>query len=131
MAAVKLLLDTHVFLWRMTEWERISDGVNDLIDDPANEVLVSAASAWEIATKTRIGRLPGGDRVVAGFGQAVAGLGARELPISAAHALVAGSFTQAHRDPFDRMLAAQAGTEGAVLISADPVFGAFPVAVRW
>lgn len=131
MAGVKLLLDTHAFLWRMTDWSQLGDAVNELIDDPANTVLVSAASAWEISTKTRLGKLPGGEVIMAGFATAVAGLGATELPITAAHAVTAGSFEMEHRDPFDRMLAAQAGAEGAVLITRDPAFDSFPVATRW
>lgn len=97
---MKLLLDTHAFVWRLTTPDRLSGDVNELIDDPAHQVLVSAASAWEIATKTRLGKLPGGDIIVAGFGAAISDLSADELPITAHHALSAGRYEVDHRDPF-------------------------------
>ncbi len=131
MGGVRLLLDTDAFIWRVSEPNRLSDEANELIDDPANDVLVSSASAWEITTKTRLGKLPGGEAIAAGFAQAIDDVRADELAITSAHALLAGAFVADHRDPFDRMLAAQASIEGALLISRDPVFGQFPVSVRW
>lgn len=128
---MKLLLDTHTFVWRMASPDRLSERANAAIDDPEHTVLVSAASAWEIATKTRIGKLPGGEAIVAGFAAAVRALGADELPVSIAHALTAGMYEQPHRDPFDRMLAAQAATEGAAIVTADAAFDEFPAATFW
>jgi len=97
-----------------------------LLRDSSNTVLVSAASAWEIATKYRLGRLRGAGPIVAGYVAHLAALQAEELPIRSAHALKAGSFTAEHRDPFDRMLAAQAIVEGVPLLTDDAAFGLFP-----
>lgn len=131
MGTVRLLLDTHAFLWRMAGSVQMSDRANVLIDDSDNDVLVSAASAWEIATKHRLGKLPDGGAVVGGFSTAIRDLRATELPITVEHALIAGGFDIGHRDPFDRVLAAQALHEAAVLISRDPAFADFPVTVEW
>ena len=102
----RLLLDTHTLLWALAEPQRLSAHAADLIRDPTNVVLVSAASAWEIATKHRLGKLPGAGPIVAGFVAHLATLRAEELPVRSIHALQAGSFVVEHRDPFDRMLAA-------------------------
>ena len=123
---MRLLLDTHALLWALAEPDRLSARAADLIRSPTNVVFVSAASAWEIATKHRIGRLPGAGPILAGFTAHLATLRAEELPISAVHALRAGSFVVDHRDPFDRMLAAQAVVEGVALLTDDPAFSAFP-----
>lgn len=131
MGSVRLLLDTHAFIWRVAQPDRLSEEANRLIDNPANEVLVSSASAWEIATKSRLGKLPGGEAIAAGFAQTLDDVRADELPITSAHALLAGAFDVDHRDPFDRMLAAQASIEGAVLVTRDAAFGKFPISVRW
>lgn len=128
---MRLLLDTHAFIWRASEPCRLSDAANELIDDPGNEVLVSAASAWEIATKSRLGKLPGGEAIAAGFAQTLDDVRAVELAITSAHALLAGAFDVDHRDPFDRMLAAQASIEGAILVTRDAAFDEFPISVRW
>jgi len=128
---VKLLLDTHAFVWRVTNPDLLSAATNELIDDRGNEVLVSAASAWEVATKTRLGKLPGGDQIVAGFAATIELLGAKELPIAVEHGVLAGTFDVDHRDPFDRMLAAQAAREGCILVTRDSAFEQFPVTTRW
>ena len=128
---MKLLLDTHVFIWRMASSARLSPTANALIDDVAHELLVSSASAWEVATKHRLGKLSGGDAVVGGFAGAIRELRATPLPIEVEHALAAGAFRHEHRDPFDRMLAAQAVIEGAMLVTTDPAFAAFPVETVW
>ena len=126
-----MLLDTHAFLWRAVGSARLSGVAADALDDPANVALVSAASAWEVATKHRIGKLPEGRAIVLRFAQVVRELRFDELPITTEHALAAGSFEAAHRDPFDRMLAAQAAVEGAVIVTTDPVFAAFGVETLW
>lgn len=123
---MRLLLDTHTLLWALAEPARLSARAADLIKAPNNVVIVSAASAWEIATKHRLGRLPGAGPIVAGFAAHLATLRAEELPVRSIHALRAGALAVEHRDPFDRMLAAQALVEGVPLVTDDPAFTAFP-----
>jgi PIN domain nuclease of toxin-antitoxin system len=123
---VRLLLDTHALLWALAEPHRLSTRAAALIKAPTTVLIVSAASAWEIATKYRLGRLPHAGPIVAGFAAHLATLRAEELPVRAIHALTAGSFVLEHRDPFDRMLAAQAMVEGITLLTDDPAFLAFP-----
>lgn len=102
------------------------------MEDPSNEVIISAATAWEVATKFRLGRLPEAEVLVTSYDKHVATLGARELPVLTRHALTAGLFPVAHGDRFDRMLAAQALVEDLPLITKDPVFDRFPgVTTRW
>jgi len=95
-------------------------------------VLVSAVSAWEIATKYRLGKLPGAEMIVTGYTAHLITLRARELPVVSTHALTAGLFAVEHRDPFDRMLAAQAIAEGVSLVTADPMMAVFPgLVTQW
>jgi PIN domain nuclease of toxin-antitoxin system len=121
---VRLLLDTHALLWALAEPHRLSAQVASLIRSPSIAVLVSAVSAWEIATKQRLGRLPGAEPIVAAYAAHLATLRVEELPIRSDHALLAGRLRLEHRDPFDRMLAAQALIEGLTLVTSDPVFSA-------
>ena len=123
---MRLLLDTHALLWALAEPHRLSARAAALIKAPTNEIVVSAASTWEIATRYRLGRLPLAGPIVAGFAAHLVTLRAEELPVRSIHALVAGSFVQEHRDPFDRMLAAQAMVEGVPLLTDDPAFAVFP-----
>jgi PIN domain nuclease of toxin-antitoxin system len=125
------VLDTHVFIWRAIDPDRISAAANDAIDDPSNEVWISSASAWEIATKHRIGKLEQGAAIIGSFAQQVRMLRATELAVTIEHGLVAGGFDVTHRDPFDRMLAAQALVEGAVLVTSDRALTAFPITTIW
>ncbi|MBI4278425.1 MAG: type II toxin-antitoxin system VapC family toxin [Armatimonadetes bacterium] len=131
MAVTRVLLDTHVLLWALTEPEKLSPRARGLIEDLKTTVLVSSASAWEIATKHRLGRLPEAETVVHGYQNHLAALRATELAITGEHALRAGSMRDPHRDPFDRMLAAQALIEGVHLVTSDPAFSAFPVKTIW
>ena len=103
----------------------------DAITDEANEVFVSAASAWEVATKHRLGKLPGAGPLAVDFAREVRGQGFHALPISIEHGQVAGSFIGAHRDPFDRMLVAQAHEEKMALVSNESLFDAFGVTRVW
>jgi PIN domain nuclease of toxin-antitoxin system len=129
---VRLLLDTHALLWALLEPARLSADASALIRHPANDVLVSAATAWELATKRRLGRLPQAGAVVAAYDAHLTRLRADELPVRSQHALLAGRLPVAHRDPFDRMLAAQAIFEGVVLVTLDPAFGQFAdLQTRW
>jgi PIN domain nuclease of toxin-antitoxin system len=128
---LRLLLDTHALLWWLADDPALSAGARAAIAEPANLVFVSAASAWEIATKNRIGKLPGAGLFSDRLGEIVAQEGFLELPISFAHADKAGSLPGAHRDPFDRMLIAQSVISGLTLVSNERLFDAFGAARLW
>jgi PIN domain nuclease of toxin-antitoxin system len=129
---MRVLLDTHTLLWALAEPEQLSPRVSVLIRDATTTLLVSAASAWEIATKYRLDKLPGAEALVAGYTAHLRTLRAEELPIRAEHALRASGFDVEHRDPFDRMLAAQAIIEGVSLATNDRAFRLFnEVATIW
>jgi len=128
---MKLLLDTHALLWWWGEARRLSPRLLALLRDPANEVYVSAASAWEIATKYRIGKLPTGGAIIAQWTERMAIDRFTELPISAAHALRAGNLPGEHRDPFDRMLAAQSLIDGLPLASIDSALSSLGAEILW
>lgn len=116
----------------MAEPERLSPAARSTVGDPATELLVSAASAWEIAIKTRLGKLPGGERLLDCYQEHVLHLRADEVDITRADALLAGSLRWTHRDPFDRVLAAQAMARGIVLVTVDRAFDALPgLRPRW
>ena len=129
--AMTVLLDTHVVLWAVFEPARLSRRVRLLLLDGSTTILLSAASAWEIATKVRLGRLEHARSIVDQFPRVLESLAAHELVITSQHCLLAGSFDIAHRDPFDRMLAAQSQLEDVPLISADRHFDSFPVSIIW
>lgn len=128
---MRLLLDTHTLLWWFVDDPKLPEHIRARIADPECEVLVSAASAWEIATKHRLGKLPEAQDAVSRFDALVDADGFTPLPVASRHALLAGSFDSAHRDPFDRMLAAQSRIERAPLVTADPVFQALGVETLW
>lgn len=128
---MNILLDTHAFLWAVMEPRKLSAKVRRLLEDQATGTVVSTASAWEIATKFRLGKLPGAAAVVADYAAAINGLQAQPLAIRDRHALLAGSLTQAHRDPFDRLLVAQAEIEGLALVSKDRTLREFGVNLLW
>ena len=116
------LLDTHVLIWLVSAPERVPERTRLLLVDRRNELLVSAISVFEIATKHRIGKLPGGQRIVADFDSLLQKLGARELPMRSRHGVVAGQLEWHNRDPFDRVLAAQSLTEDVELVTSDAAF---------
>ena len=128
---MRLLLDTHALLWWLTDDPQLSATARQWLGDEANQVLVSAASAWEIATKQRIGKLQGIAPVADWYNDLVAADGFLHLPITHAHALRAGAFAAAHRDPFDRMLAAQADLESLSLLTCDTALAAFTRKTVW
>lgn len=128
---MRILLDTHAFLWWVTDDPRLCAAARAAIGDDTNGVLVSAASAWEIATKHRLGKLGEAAAAVARFAELVAADGFEHLPVSYLHALKAGSYPSAHRDPFDRMLAAQSALEGLPLVTRDPAFDDFGIQTLW
>jgi PIN domain nuclease of toxin-antitoxin system len=122
---MELLLDTHVLLWALLEPQKLSPGLRAALEDRDNALVVSAASAWEIATKWRLGKLQQARAVVENYAMALDRLAAVDLPISAAVARQAGLWDVPHRDPFDRLLAAQASSHDLVLASTDPAFAQF------
>jgi PIN domain nuclease of toxin-antitoxin system len=128
---MRILLDTHCLLWWFVDDPRLSDSARSAILDEANEVFVSAASAWEISTKARLGKLDGLPVVVGRFVELVAADGFQSLPISPMHACRAGAYPQPHRDPFDRMLAAQSELDSLLLVTRDPAFEAFGTRTLW
>lgn len=128
---MKYILDTHALLWWWTDDPALSPRVRDLIYDETNEFLVSAASAWEIATKYRLGKLEIGHEAVARFDELVTLDGFSHLAVSYLHALRAGGLLSEHRDPFDRMLAAQSLIENVPLISCDKAFGVLRTETIW
>ncbi|WP_420435893.1 type II toxin-antitoxin system VapC family toxin [Candidatus Poriferisocius sp.] len=127
----ELLLDTHALLWCWADDPVLPPSVREAVTDPENEVFVSAASAWEVATKFRLGRLPEYEGAVLRFNEFVIDASMRHLPVTYQHGLRAGSYTAHHRDPFDRILAAQAELESLVLVTKDAAFQEFPVQVLW
>lgn len=128
---MQALLDTHAFLWWVTDSRRLSETAHRSISDEANEVLVSAASAWEITTKHRLGKLPGADLIAADVTGAIANQGFGELTVNVEAAARAGALPGPHRDPFDRMLIAQALARNLILISIEPLFDRYGVRRLW
>jgi PIN domain nuclease of toxin-antitoxin system len=128
---VRLLLDTHALLWWLTGDEALSRTAREAISDSDNEVFVSAASAWEIATKHRIGKLPGAAVFASDIAGVVARQGFAELPVSIRDGQIAGALPAIHKDPFDRMLIAQAVAEDMVIVSIEGLFSAYGVARLW
>ena len=128
---MRVLLDTHAFLWWLDGDSRLPLRSRRFIKDEDNTILVSAASAWEITTKERLGKLPGAAEVAADVAACVASQAFQSLPMTLLHAQRAGRLPGPHRDPFDRMLAAQAQLEGVSIISNDHVFDDFGVARIW
>ncbi len=129
---VTYLLDTHALIWMLSEPERIPEPTRLLLADRRNELLYSAISVFEIATKHRIGKLPGAQRILADFDNVVGKLGATELPIRARHGLIAGQIDWHNRDPFDRLLAAQSLIEDVELVTSDAAFASVGgLRTRW
>jgi PIN domain nuclease of toxin-antitoxin system len=116
------LLDTHTFLWAVRGSKNLSDTVVDIIENQDTKIIVSAVSAYEIMNKHRIGKLPEFDDIATNYFDFVKKLGADSLSISDRHSYFAGQFEWAHRDPFDRLLAAQAFIDNLTLITNDSVF---------
>lgn len=123
---MRLLLDTHVFLWACIEPERLSASEQDAIGDPRNDVFVSAASAWEIAIKRALGRL---SFPAERFDEFADAMGFRLLPITSSHGIAAGGLPPHHGNPFDRMLIAQAKAEGLAVVTNDGRFPQYDVAL--
>jgi PIN domain nuclease of toxin-antitoxin system len=128
---VKILLDTHTVLWWFADDPALPLELHALIDDASNTILVSAASAWEICTKVRIGKLPTGRALCDDFNGFLERFHFTPLPISVEHGRLAGRLPGPHKDPFDRMLAAQSLVEDVPLATNDPAFASMGVKSVW
>ncbi len=128
---MRYLLDTHTLLWWLFDDPKLSQQARETIATPENEILVSAASAWEISTKHRLGKLPEAGDIVDQFAAYVQKARFIALDVSVAHALLAGRLPGPHRDPSDRMLIAQARILDVPIVTTDPVFGSYEVVVVW
>ncbi len=125
------LLDTHVVLWWFFNDPQLSYRSRAIIEDGEQKLFVSAASAWEISTKHRIGKLPEAAEAVNRFADLLRQARMEPLAISLQHGLLAGSLAGDHRDPFDRMIIAQAQVEELAVITSDSVFERFGIEVVW
>ena len=128
---VRALLDTHAFLWWIADSSRLSESAYRAIADEENDIAVSAASAWEIATKHRLGRLPSADALASDIGVYIARQGFDDMSVTVDDASRAGALPQHHRDPFDRMLIAQALSRDIFLISNESLFDLYGVRRLW
>ncbi|MDE0030148.1 MAG: type II toxin-antitoxin system VapC family toxin [Deltaproteobacteria bacterium] len=128
---MRLLLDTHAFMWWLAGNRRLSPAARRAVDDSSNDVVVSAATAWEITTKHRVGKLPEAEAVARDVTASIASQGFEELEITVKDAERAGRLPGAHRDPFDRMLIAQALTHNLTVVSIDSVFDRYGVSRLW
>lgn len=126
---MKLLLDTHLLLWASDQPAKLSRTARALLSDPQNVLMFSAVSLWEIAIKQSIGR-SGFDADARLLRRGLLDNGYDELVLTSAHAVALDSLPQLHKDPFDRMLAAQASVEGITLVTADERLAKYPIAVR-
>jgi PIN domain nuclease of toxin-antitoxin system len=124
---LKLILDTHAALWWLSGDEHFGETAASHLTDDTNQVLLSAAVVWEVAVKRSLGKLEAPEE----FAPTLLGAGAHPLPITIDHAAAVEELPWHHRDPFDRMLVAQASIEGAALVSRDEAFGAYGVMVVW
>lgn len=128
---LKLLLDTYALVWWWTDDRRLPAPARAAIAAPANTVHVGAATAWEIATKFRLGKWPEVGAIIDGFDTHLRRSRFVALPVSMEHARMAGGLDSPHRDPFDRMLAGQALGESMSIVSGNPVFATLGTTVIW
>ena len=128
---MRFLLDTHVFLWFITDDVRLTEAMRSLLADPRHELFLSAASAWEIAIKASLGRLQLEDDLERFIPRQLAQNGIAPLPVAVSHALHVHRLPPLHRDPFDRLLVAQSILEKMPLISSDQNLSRYPVEIVW
>jgi len=124
-----LLVDTHIFLWWLFDDPRLPEAIRGFLKNGENKVHVSVASVWEIATKARLGKLPEAGSVAQNVPYWIQRAGFEKMNITPEHAQLAGSWDIPHRDPFDRMLAAQSKLERIPLASVDSALSLFPISI--
>jgi len=127
---VRYLLDTHIWLWLLESPTKIAQPVRTVVE-AADELILSVASVWEIAIKVKLGKLVVRRGLEAARQEMLTAIGARELPITSPHALAAAELPAHHRDPFDRILVAQAIAEGLVLVTADEAIRQYSAPIQW
>ena len=128
---MRLLLDTHVWLWMIAERERFDAETAGMLENSANELLLSAASSWEIAIKHALGKLTLPAPPARYVPQQIAKTGVTPLLVEHSHALRVADLPPHHRDPFDRLLVAQAELEGVTLLTADRQFEPYGIPIEW
>jgi len=128
---MRVLLDTHAFLWWIVDDPRLSDRARELIGDGQNELLLSSASGWEIAIKARLGRLDLPEDMESFIVEQMAVNSVYGLPIRMSHALHVHRLPDHHRDPFDRLLIAQAQLEDLPILTADPQIARYGIRTVW
>ena len=128
---MRLLLDTHTFIWWFEASRQLPPRARQAVEDEENDVLISAASAWEIATKRRLGKLAGVDALATDLAGAIASQDFEGLPITVDDAARAGALPGPHRDPFDRVLIAQALARDLILVSNESLFDRYGVRRLW
>ncbi|UBF25035.1 type II toxin-antitoxin system VapC family toxin [Kovacikia minuta CCNUW1] len=128
---MKLLLDTHTFIWLDSDPIRLSDKVKSLLQDPANTLLLSVVCIWEMQIKSQLGKLQISASLADIISSQQQANGIEILPVILSHVLALESILPHHKDPFDRLLVAQAIIEDATLLSKDSIFGSYPVKVIW
>jgi PIN domain nuclease of toxin-antitoxin system len=128
---MKILLDTHTFLWWITDDQKLSGRAREIISDGSNELFLSAATGWEIAIKVQIGRLKLPEEPIRFILEQMRINAIQSLPIQMNHALHVSTLPQHHRDPFDRLLIVQAQLEGLPVLSSDHQLANYQVEVIW
>lgn len=128
---MKILLDTHTFLWFVTNDAQLSENALNAVAEPTNEILVSPASYWEIAIKVSLGKYPLTVPIETFFREGIEGSGMAILPIEIRHAAVLATLPMHHKDPFDRMIVSQAIVEQVSIVSADTALDGYSVQRLW
>jgi PIN domain nuclease of toxin-antitoxin system len=128
---MRLLIDTHALLWWLSDDPALSRAARQAMGATSNVLLVSAASAWEIATKVRLGRLPGAEELAADFRAILDQEGFATLDITPEHAIRAGLLPGPHKDPFDRMLISQSQAENLPMVTHERLFESYGVRRVW
>lgn len=128
---MRVLLDTHIFLWWITDDSRLIANVRDIIADGTNDLFLSVASCWEIVIKAQFGRIDLPDKPDKFIAEQLSLNAIKSLPILANHALNVFNIPSLHRDPFDRLIISQAITENLPIVTSDPVFKQYGIETVW